>query len=325
MEPLISIIVPVYQVEKYLDRCVESLLRQTYGNVEILLVDDGSPDGCPQRCDEYAEKDERVWVIHQQNAGLSGARNSGIDAAAGEYLAFVDSDDYVAEDFIRTLYDLLRTTGSAISQCRFAYVRGEALGREEGGGCAVCEGEELMAKLYGPEEEATPFVVAWNKLYKRELFAHIRYPQGRIHEDEATTYRLFHEGKKLAFTERALYGYYTENAGSITSVFSRRRLQWLTAHEERIRFFQENGYENLLAQAYRRLCDACITFYFRCTDEVEEKDRLKRELSKRLRGYLRQGRPWIRKLPLRTRTGYGIFCLCPALYRRLLKGVQGSA
>ena len=105
------------------------------------------------------------------------------------------------------------------------------------------------------------FVVAWNKLYRAELFKEtgIRYPEGRIHEDEATTYRLFHEAKKLAFLDRALYGYYTENGGSITSVFSAKRLQWLTAHEERIAFFKKNGYEKLLPAAYRKLCDACIT------------------------------------------------------------------
>ena len=127
MEPLISIIVPVYQVEAYLDRCVASLLAQTYVNLEIILVDDGSPDRCPAICDMYAQKDSRVRVIHQENAGLSGARNAGIEVAKGEYLAFVDSDDYVSENFIRVLYDLLKETGCAVSQCRFYNVHGEPL------------------------------------------------------------------------------------------------------------------------------------------------------------------------------------------------------
>jgi len=322
MEPLISIIVPVYKVEAYLARCVESLLIQTYRNLEILLVDDGSSDNCPAICDEYAKRDARVRVFHQANAGLSGARNTGIDAARGEYLAFVDSDDYVAKDFIRTLYELLRDTDSAISQCRFSYVQGESLNSGKSRDYRIYRGESLMEQLYGPEEEATCFVVAWNKLYRRELFGQIRYPAGRIHEDEATTYRLFHAGKKLVFTERALYGYYTDNRGSITAVFSRKRLQWLTAHEERVVFLKENGYEKLLPQAYQKLCNACITFYFRCTDQVEEKTELQKELMDHLREYLLQGAEWIRQLPLRTRMGYHLFCLSPFIYERLLKRIQ---
>ena len=320
MEPLISVIVPVYNVEAYLGRCVDSLLAQTYPNLEIVLVDDGSPDGCPGICDAYAKKDARVRVIHQENVGLSGARNAGIDASKGAYLAFVDSDDYVATDFVRSLYDLLTETECAISQCGFAYVQGEPLRSPKSRDYRVYRGESLLRQLYGPEEEATRFVVAWNKLYKRELFDKIRYPLGRIHEDEATTYRLFHEGKKLAYTDRALYGYYTDNTGSITAVSSGKRLQWLTAHEERIAFFEENGYKSLLPKAYRKLCDACIIFYLRCPKQ-EEGAGLREELRKDLRHYLREGAGWIRKLPFQTRVGYRLFLLSPALYVLILKRI----
>lgn len=322
MEPLISVIVPVYKVEKYLCRCVDSLLIQSYGNLEILLVDDGSPDGCPAICDAYAARDSRVRVIHQENRGLSGARNSGIDVARGEYLAFVDSDDYVSPEFIRELYEAVKATGCRIAQCRFAYVRGEALSETEGAHrrMSIFRGEELMGKLYGAdEEEITFFVVAWNKLYHRELFAGgIRYPEGRVHEDEATTHRLFHEGQELVFVEKALYGYFLGNSGSITSNFSRKRLAWLTAQEERIAFFRENGYEALLPLAWKRLCDACITFCFRCTDDVEEASALKKELKGRLRAYRRQGKADIQKLPLRTRIGYRLFGLSPKAYQKIL-------
>jgi len=324
MNPLISIVVPVYGVEKYLRRCVDSLLSQTYEHVEIILVDDGSKDRCPAICDEYAGKDERVRVIHQENAGLSGARNAGIDAAGGEYLAFVDSDDYVAPDFIESLYQLIEDTGCAIAQCRFAYVQGEALAEEKSQSFRIYRGECLMEQLYGAEEEATYFVVAWNKLYKRELFGEIRYPLGRIHEDEATTYLLFHEGRKLAFLDRALYGYYTENTGSITASFSKKRLQWLTAHEERIAFFRENGYIKLLPGAYKKLCDACITFYFRCTEDVADAEAIKKELKMRLGAYRSQGLEYIRELPLQTRLGYVLFGISPALYKSLLKRMQES-
>lgn len=325
MDPLISIIVPIYKVEKYLERCVESLRNQTYGHLEIILVDDGSPDSCSAICDDYARKDNRIRVIHQDNRGLSGARNAGIDIAEGEYIAFVDSDDYVAPDYIRALYELLKESGCAIAQCRFTYVQGEPVQEVGDRSFRIYRGESLMEQLYGPEEEATYFVVAWNKLYRRELFEKIRYPEGRIHEDEATTYLLFHEANKLAFLNRALYGYYTENTGSITACFSRKRLQWLLAHEERISFLEEKGYEQLLPGAYRKLCDACITFYFRCTGDVEDGAGIRRELKERLKEYRQQGTVWIRKLPFRTRAGYLLFGISPALYARLLKRIQESS
>ena len=325
--PLISVIVPVYRVEKYLERCVKSILSQTYKNLEVILVDDGSPDQCPAICDACAEKDVRVKVIHQENKGLSGARNAGIDAASGEYLAFVDSDDYVNPHFIEELYQLLQDTGCAIGQCRFSYVKGDGLVEEGDSAFCIYRGESLMEQLYGPEEKATCFVVAWNKLYRAELFKEtgIRYPEGRIHEDEATTYRLFHEAKKLAFLDRALYGYYTENGGSITSVFSAKRLQWLTAHEERIAFFKKNGYEKLLPAAYRKLCDACITFYFRCTEQVKDTEELKKELRKRLETYRANGAAWIAALPLKTRMGYELFSMSPGLYAKMLQKMQETS
>ena len=325
--PLISVIVPVYRVEEYLERCVKSILSQTYKNLEVILVDDGSPDQCPAICDACAEKDARVKVIHQENKGLSGARNAGIDAASGEYLAFVDSDDYVSPHFIEELYQLLQDTGCAIGQCRFSYVKGDGLVEEGDSAFCIYRGESLMEQLYGPEEKATCFVVAWNKLYRAELFKEtgIRYPEGRIHEDEATTYRLFHEAKKLAFLDRALYGYYTENGGSITSVFSVKRLQWLTAHEERISFFKKNGYEKLLPAAYRKLCDACITFYFRCTEQVKDAEELKKELRKRLETYRANGAAWIAALPLKTRMGYELFSMSPGLYAKMLQKMQETS
>ena len=325
--PLISVIVPVYRVEEYLERCVKSILSQTYKNLEVILVDDGSPDQCPAICDACAEKDARVKVIHQENKGLSGARNAGIDAASGEYLAFVDSDDYVSPHFIEELYQLLQDTGCAIGQCRFSYVKGDGLVEEGDSAFCIYRGESLMEQLYGPEEKATCFVVAWNKLYRAELFKEtgIRYPEGRIHEDEATTYRLFHEAKKLAFLDRALYGYYTENGGSITSVFSAKRLQWLTAHEERLAFFKKNGYEKLLPAAYRKLCDACITFYFRCTEQVKDAEELKKELRKRLETYRANGAAWIAALPLKTRMGYELFSMSPGLYAKMLQKMQETS
>ena len=227
-EPLISIIVPVYRVESYLSRCVDSLLAQTYQNLEIILVDDGSPDQCPQICEDYAKKEERIHVIHQENRGLSGARNAGIDVATGEYLAFVDSDDYVSRhDYIRG-YCMMLSAGHRLRHRPvpfFLCERETELVEEPWIRCvlAFTAAESLMEKLYGPEEEATWFVVAWNKLYRGGSLQRDRNPlSGRT---ESTRMRrppigLFDEAKKLAFVDRVLYGYFTENGGSITAVFS---------------------------------------------------------------------------------------------------------
>ena len=192
--PLISVIVPVYRVEEYLERCVKSILSQTYKNLEVILVDDGSPDQCPAICDAWAEKDARVKVIHQENKGLSGARNAGIDAASGEYLAFVDSDDYVSPHFIEELYQLLQDTGCAIGQCRFSYVKGDGLVEEGDSAFCIYRGESLMEQLYGPEEKATYFVVAWNKLYHTIILS------GATAGKYAAPYKI----KKIGFASKAI-------------------------------------------------------------------------------------------------------------------------
>lgn len=211
MEALISVIIPIYNVETYLKRCVDGILGQTYRNLEVILVDDESPDGCGAICDAYAEKDARVVVIHQKNAGLSGARNAGIDIARGDYLVFVDSDDYVTEDFIVRLYEALVSTGSDLAQCKWNYVRGGAIPDPERdtGETVVFTKAEMMANLYIPD--GAYYVVAWNKLYKKELFDGIRYPLGRIHEDEATTYKIYDRITKAAMIDACMYGYFIGN------------------------------------------------------------------------------------------------------------------
>lgn len=241
MHDLISVIIPVYKVEKYLCRCVDSVLEQTYTNMEIILVDDGSPDNCPVMCDEYARQDSRVKVIHQENAGLSGARNAGIDMAQGQWLAFVDSDDYLAADFLERLYQACVDTGSSLSVCRWEYVRGETIPEHGTGETRVYTGREMLANLYVPD--GAYFVVAWNKLYRKELFEDIRYPLGRIHEDEATTYRIYDKVKKAAYVDRSLYGYFVTPV-SITRGFNPKRMDWVTAVAERLDFFEQKAIQS---------------------------------------------------------------------------------
>ncbi len=194
MSDLISVIIPVYKVEKYLCRCVDSVLDQTYRNMEMILVDDGSPDGCPAICDEYARQDDRVRVIHQENAGLSGARNAGIDAARGQWLAFVDSDDYLAADFLERLYRGLCEYGQRLSVCRWEYVRGERIPERGTGEIAACI---QAGRCWRISTRRTALILWWHGISCTggSCLQDIRYPLGRIHEDEATTYRIYDKVK----------------------------------------------------------------------------------------------------------------------------------
>lgn len=176
----ISVIVPVYKVEKYIHECVDSIINQTFQNLEIILVDDGSPDRCGEICDDYAQKDNRVKVIHQENAGLSAARNSGIRAATGKFLCFVDSDDYISTDYCRTLYDLLVTTSYDYSVCGVKrFDDGQVprrLGKES---ISTFTNFEYLGMQLNKQRE---FGV-WNKLYRREIFDNIHFKTGKLHED----------------------------------------------------------------------------------------------------------------------------------------------
>ncbi len=321
MKDLISVIIPVYRVEAYLRRCVDSVLAQTYDNLEILLVDDGSDDGCPGICDAYAQKDRRVQVIHQENRGLSGARNAGIDRAKGNYLVFADSDDYLAPEFVERLYRACLDTGSDLALCRFAYVKGEAIPRAGGGEIEVLTGRQMQARLCEPE--GVYYVVAWNKLYRRELFEGIRYPEGRIHEDEATTYRIFHRARKGAYVDEALYGYFVSPA-SITRGFNPRRTDWVTAMEERIDFYEQEGYKELMVPALKYLADSSIHIYLERQDFLGEGKKEQKHIRELIRKGLVRVKPY-GKFPLRTRMGYRLFLACPGLYRKLLNRVMSES
>lgn len=317
----ISVIIPVYKVEAYLCRCMDSVLDQTYRELEIILVDDGSPDRCPEICEEYARLDPRVRVIHQENAGLSGARNTGIDAATGKWLAFVDSDDYLAPDFLESLYRACVDTGSELSVCRWLYVRGEALTEEGSGTVETATGREMLERMYGPD--GARFVVAWNKLYRKDLFAGIRYPVGRIHEDEATTYQIYDRVEKAAIVDLTAYGYFI-NADSITRSFSPKRLDWIRAVSERMDFFEQKGYRELMEPGLRELADGSIHIYF----EMQDQKAATPEEKAWIRGIVREGLQRVRpygRFPLRTVIGYRLFLIWPGCYRILLNQVKSES
>lgn len=288
--PKISVIVPVYKVEAYLNRCVDSILNQTFRDFEVILVDDGSPDRCGELCESYARRDGRVHVIHQKNGGLSAARNAGIDwvyaHSDSPYLAFVDSDDYVAPEYLRRLYDAAETTGCRISVCGIQKTAGEPLPQTEAETPKVLSAEDYYCSetIHGGVT-----MVAWNKLYDRALFASLRYPAGKLHEDEFTTYKAVYQAGKAAVLTAPMYGYFQNDAGIMRAKWDPRRLHALEAVEEQIAFAEKESHPGLLRKAveqYVYTCDAQLI-------QAEENPRYQTYvpiLRKKLRWGLRQGR-----------------------------------
>ena len=269
MNDLISVIVPVYKVEEYLSACVESVLAQTYQNFELVLVDDGSPDNCPQMCDEFAARDSRVRVIHKENGGLSSARNVGIDAAKGEYLAFLDSDDLWTPVFLERLYSALTETGADFAVCLFRRFQGEAPAELP----SVAEAEVLTQReafecLFSLRNEN--MVVAPNKLYKRMIFENIRYPLGQIHEDEAVIHQIIGCAKTVSWVEEEHYLYRQAPDSIMTARFSLKRLDETIAKEQRIEWFEANEMPDLADQTKTVYMTNLMRLYRMVQAEVED-------------------------------------------------------
>lgn len=221
MQDLISVIVPVYKVEAYLDKCIASITAQTHKNLEIILVDDGSPDNCPQMCDKWAAKDTRIRVVHKVNGGLSDARNAGIDVAVGDYIAFVDSDDWLEPEMYRIMLAALKTEHADICACNILSCFPE---RRVAWGCqeyTTGDSEKILSLLY--RDTAYP-VSAWNKIYRRELWNDLRFPKGKICEDAFTTYQLVDKASKIVQIPEALYCYRIREDSIMTSAFSHKRM-----------------------------------------------------------------------------------------------------
>lgn len=213
-EKLISVIVPVYKVEPYLDRCVQSIIDQTYTNLEIILVEDGSPDNCPAMCDAWAERDSRIIVTHKENGGLSDARNAGMAVATGEYIAFVDSDDWIAPEMLEKLLERMIHTDSDIVSCDA--VRVWADGTPSRNMISVC-GDYVLDKTEAMKAliQSTCLIqTVWNKLYKASLAKSIPFEKGKIHEDEFWSWQVIALSSRVATIGCALY-YYFQRSNSI--------------------------------------------------------------------------------------------------------------
>ena len=247
---LVSIIVPIYKVEQYLRRCLDSIINQTYTNLEIILVDDGSPDNCPQICDEYAAKDKRIVVIHKENGGLSDARNVGLDISKGEYISFVDSDDWVSLDYINELYSSLIKVHADIAIINHKHVTDILINENERKHpLKIFLKQQALFKLIVKQYQ--PFVTSWGKLYRKELFKNIRFPVGKCHEDEFTSHLLINAASKVVYLNRILYFYY-QRPNSITK--GSHILDLIEAFENRLKFTIDNNLQNFIPYAASNLC-----------------------------------------------------------------------
>ena len=213
-EDLISIVIPVYKVEKYLEKCIESVLKQTYTNLQIILVDDGSPDNCGKICDEYAKRDSRIDVIHKVNGGLSEARNVGISKAKGRYIGFVDSDDYIKENMYEILLNLIKKYDADVSICNlYDVIDGNEYIRNKENGIREYSRLDILKEVLLDKNIQS---YAWNKLYKKELFDEVKYPIGKKYEDIGTTFYIFEKCNKIVVTSEPEY-YYLKRSDSLVN------------------------------------------------------------------------------------------------------------
>lgn len=312
----ISIIVPVYNVEKYLENCIESILNQTFKDFELILVDDGSTDNSGKICDIYEKKDSRIKVIHKNNGGLSSARNTGLDIACGKYVGFIDSDDSIHPRMYEMLYDLIKKYESDISCCNYKKIYDIFKDEYENvNSLEVIEMSNIEAikNLYD-KEIGVKLVIACNKLYRKNLFDNIRYKVGRLHEDEFMAHRILYNSKKITYVDNELY-YYLQREGSIMSKKSyKRKVDALLSKSDRMRFCNKVGltsmsdnickiYEFDFFNLYKQLLNECSV-------NAEFLKEIRRDFILNLYILLRQ-----KDIHIKEKISCLIFAISPKVYR----------
>lgn len=249
MDKLVSIIVPIYNIEKYLNKCIGSIVNQTYKNLEIILIDDDSPDNCPAVCDEWAKKDSRIKVMHKENDGLSQARNSGYQMSTGEYICFIDGDDWIESDFIETLASQL-DKGADIADCA----------------TRLCDEKDVTILIRGFNEnkvidnttalqflfkETGIYQTVWNKLYKRNIIDSVKFPAGKWHEDDFWTWKVFLNAKSISVTSKPMYNYLQRENSIMGDSYSLKRLDAVQSAYECFEALNDNAqYSSLVKNRF---------------------------------------------------------------------------
>lgn len=272
MDELVTVIIPVYKVEKYLKKCIDSVIRQTYSNLEILLVDDGSPDNCGKICDDFARIDTRIKVIHKKNGGLSDARNTGIDVMTGMYVVFIDSDDWVSPYYVENLYYAIKGNDVKLSTSCFIEVdEGEKVSSETSVSqtVEVLSAHDCLGRLFRQDGVE---MSAWGKMYHRDLFCNLRYPQGKLYEDISVTYRAIDLAGRVAITKNVDY-YYLQRKSSIQyQKFNVRKMDAIDHMQELYEFVEQNYPDLRKAAICRYFSVACNLLFQVDNDSKREKE-----------------------------------------------------
>lgn len=284
MNDKISVIVPVYNVEKYIKQCLESILNQTYKNLEIIIVDDGTKDSSGKICDEISKSDSRIKIIHQKNQGLSGARNTGLKNTTGEYITFVDSDDYIGNKMFEKMLSTLKTNNANIVECGTIYCDEE--------GKYIKENTKNKIEIYEKDIQIKELIFSGNittmscgKLYKKDLFKNFEFPIGKYHEDTFTTYKLLHNSQKIIILNQGFY-YYRQVYGSImNSNFNIKHLDSIEAVLERSKFI-EKYYPQYKKYDYANICYSCCKVYERIILSNFNDEEIEKKLQILIRRYL---------------------------------------
>lgn len=311
-EKRISVIVPVYNIEKYIAMCLESVIRQTYGKLEIILVDDGSTDASGRICDEYARKDDRICVIHKKNGGLSDARNAGLDRMTGDYVCFIDGDDFVHRRMCEILLQNILKYDASISACDFERVDAECgalcereIGKEE---ISVYDRDAAMINIY------KVYSISCSKLYHKRLFETLRYPVGKYHEDEFMIHKLIYLSRKIVVSDAKLY-FYVQREGSITARPSDKKLMdALEAYEDRISFARENQWIAVQESVLEIFSEYIMSRYYGDTAPKQ-----KNMLRGRLRRIIRENNT------VKIKTQYRLFAanmICYRVYLHILRALS---
>jgi len=308
---LVSIIIPVYKVEPYLKRCLDSVITQTYPFIEIILIDDGSPDNCPSICDKYASLDSRILVVHKKNGGLSDARNVGLDRASGEYITFVDSDDWVHPLYVENLLHLSAKTDSDISIAEILktnYTKNQHIQKK------ICNSmltpQKAVTRLFSKTEAS--FIAACGKLFKTDIIKQFHFPCGKIHEDEYVNYQWLYKAQRIAYTNQVLY-FYFQHSDSITG--SCKSYNEEEIYQNQVDFFLEKGEQSILNTIhYRRLWNLLNHYWtFYNSKDFSNFESTKKEIKKT------KGPRYTKAFPLTSYLGLYIFKKWPFLYVILKK------
>lgn len=316
---LISIIIPVYNVEKYLDKCVKSILQQTYINLEVILVDDGSTDNSGVLCDSLAKDDNRIRVLHKSNGGLSDARNAGMRISSGRYVAFIDSDDYVDTHYIEILYKNAVETDSDISISNYEkFYEGETpenIDDNKNNHRIVMDRNQSLEALF-EDEYKYQFTMAWGKIFAAKVLEGFEFPVGRNYEDSATAHVLISKARSVVYTNRKQYFYLTRKT-SITKSDKFLKDDVIVAMRDRVEWFANNGYLELEKKAKVQYVLTMMGVYARLTNSIEAK-KMKKSLYKEVRKTVSCDRD-MSYSSKKTFFQIKLFLLLPSLYSAIIR------